>query len=118
MMTSIFLRTVAWCVLAYIVFVTISPVDLRPDTIISVNIDRAGAYAVLGLLFASAYPRHWKTVAILLAIGAVGFEFLQEFSPTRHARVDDAIVKAVGALVGVAIGHLVNRTRLRRLSNA
>jgi len=49
---------------------------------------------------------------------AVGFEFLQEFSPTRHARVDDAIVKAFGALVGVAIGHLVNRTRLRRLSNA
>lgn len=118
MMTSVFLRTVAWCVLAYIVFVTISPIDLRPNTIISVNIDRAGAYAVLGLLFASAYPRHWKIVAILLAIGAAGFEFLQEFSPTRHARVDDAIVKALGALVGVAIGRLYHRTRARLIANA
>ena len=117
MMTSISLRAAAWAVLAVIVFVTVSPINLRPHTLITVNIDRAAAYAVVGLLFALAYPKNWKTTAILLVIGAAGFEFLQIFSTTRHARVEDALVKAVGALVGVAIGHLYTKTRTRLASS-
>ncbi len=106
-----FSKPVAWLLLAAIIFVTVSPIGLRPHTITSVNIDRALAYLVVGLAFALAYPRHWLMVGALLVIGAVGIEFLQYLSPTRHARIHDAAVKAVGACVGVLIGMLVNRLR-------
>jgi VanZ family protein len=111
-----FSKPVAWLLLAAIVFVTVSPIGLRPHTITSVNIDRALAYLVVGLAFALAYPRHWPAVAALLVIGAVGIELLQYLSPTRHARMHDAAVKAVGACIGVMLGMLVNR--LRRQSPA
>jgi VanZ family protein len=117
MMTSISLRASAWAILAFIVFVTVSPINLRPHTLITVNIDRAAAYAVVGALFALAYPKNWKTTAILLVIGAAGFEFLQIFSSTRHARIEDAMIKALGALVGVAIGHYYTKTRARPASS-
>jgi VanZ family protein len=114
MMTSIPLKAAAWAILAFIIFVTVSPINLRPHTMTTVNVDRAAAYAVLGLLFALAYPRNWKTTALLLVVGAAGFEFLQLFSSTRHARVDDALIKALGALIGVTAGHLYARSRTKR----
>ena len=117
MITSTSLKAAAWAILAFIVFVTVSPINLRPHTLTTVNIDRAAAYAVVGALFALAYPKTWKTTAILLVIGACGFEFLQIFSSTRHARVEDALIKALGALVGVAIGHFYTKTRARLASS-
>ncbi len=113
MMTRILLKGAAWSVLASILFSTVSPIDLRPHTLTTVNIDRAGAYALAGLVFVLAYPRHWKSIGILLVAGALGFEFLQEFSPTRHARLHDAIVKGGGAIAGVAMGYAFNRIRAR-----
>ncbi len=106
-----FSKPIAWLLLAAIIFVTVSPIGLRPHTITSVNLDRALAYLVVGLAFAVAYPRHWLAVAALLVVGAVGIELLQYLSPTRHARMHDAAVKAVGACLGVLIGMLVNRLR-------
>ena len=103
------MRAVAWLLLAFIFFVTISPIDLRPSTLTSVNLDRALAYAFTGMFFSIAYPKNWKTIAMLLVLGAAGFEFLQEFQPTRHARMDDALVKASGALLGIAIGCACSR---------
>ncbi|TCR92689.1 VanZ family protein [Rhizobium sp. BK376] len=113
MITPTPLRITAWLLLAFIFFVTVSPIDLRPATLTSVNMDRATAYAIAGLLFAMAYPRSWKTAAVLLILGSVGFELLQELQPTRHARIDDALVKAAGSALGIAIGYVWNRV-LRR----
>lgn len=101
------LRAASWLVLAAILFVTVSPIELRPHTIITVNIDRAAAFAAVAMLFTLAYPRNWKTALFLLVVGAAGFEFLQLFSPTRHARVEDAVVKAVGAAFGTAVGRMI-----------
>jgi VanZ family protein len=113
MTTTALLKTAAWSLLALIIFVTVSPINLRPHTLTTVSIDRAAAYAVVGVIFALAYPRSWKTIAVLLVLGAAGFEFLQLFQPSRHARIDDALVKASGALIGVTIGHVWNRTSER-----
>jgi VanZ family protein len=108
-------RPIAWILLAAIIFVTVSPIGLRPHTVTSVNIDRGLAYLVVGLAFALAYPRHWITVAALLIVGAVGIEYLQYLSPTRHARLHDAGVKAVGACIGVLAGTVFNRFRTPKL---
>jgi hypothetical protein len=93
--------------LAAIIFVTVSPIDWRPDDVLPVDVDRALACGVFAGLFVLAYPRHWPWVGAAMVLGAGLMELLQELSPTRHARFDDAMVKAMGAFVGVAFGALL-----------
>jgi len=112
-MTHRFFKPLAWLALAAIVFVTVSPIGLRPSDIAPVNIDRAAAFALMAFLFVVAYPRQWILCAVLLLLGAGGIEMLQFLSPTRHAHVDDALVKAGGAAFGCAMGWAVN-TLLRQ----
>ncbi|MFA7414049.1 MAG: VanZ family protein [Rhizobium sp.] len=102
-------KAFAWLLLAAILFVTVSPIGLRPHTIITVSIDRAGAYAVTALLFALAYPHRWKRVALLLVGSAFLFEVMQVLSPTRHAHFEDAAVKSLGVCAGLAIGYGLSR---------
>ncbi|MBB3318709.1 VanZ family protein [Rhizobium sp. BK181] len=114
MISSKFARPIAWLLLAAIIFVTLSPIGLRPHTVTSVNLDRALAYLVVGFMFAIAYPRHWIVVAFLLVAGALAIEYLQYLSPTRHARLHDAAVKILGASLGVSIGCLLNKIRIAK----
>jgi hypothetical protein len=119
-MTIRLLKFLPWLALAAIIFATVSPIRLRPHDFASVDIDRAGAFAVMALLFVMAYPRHWVACAVLLILGAGGIELLQFLSPSRHAHLDDAMVKAAGAAFGCCLGLAVNRTiiRLRQPSMA
>ncbi|MDQ0561485.1 VanZ family protein [Rhizobium mesoamericanum] len=114
MISSKFAKPAAWVLLAAIIFVTLSPIGLRPHTVTSVNLDRALAYLSVGFMFAVAYPRRWLTVIVFLIFGALAIEYLQYLSPTRHARLHDAAVKIVGASAGVIAGYLLNRARSAR----
>lgn len=113
-MTRTLFRTLPWLALAGVIFATISPIDLRPHDFLPVNIDRAGAFAVMAFLFVVAYPRHWMLCAVLLLLGAGGIELLQFLSPSRHANADDALIKAAGAAVGCVAGWSVNSLRRPR----
>ncbi|WP_049732491.1 VanZ family protein, partial [Rhizobium ecuadorense] len=104
MMTFKFARPLAWLLLAFIIFVTVSPIGERPNTVTMVDVDRAVAYLLLGFAFALAYPKQWKMVAMLLIVGAFAIEYLQYFSPTRHPRLHDAGIKAMGAALGLLAG--------------
>jgi hypothetical protein len=110
-MTSKITKPLAWLLLAFIVFVTVSPIELRPHTIETPDIDRASAYLAAGLAFALAYPKQWKMVAVLLILGAFAIEYLQYLSPTRHARLHDAGVKAAGSAIGLVAGWVFNKWR-------
>ena len=114
MTTRTFFKAAAWFLLAAILFVTVSPIGLRPSTITGVNLDRALAYALAACVFVLAYPRHWKIVALLFLMGTAGMEVLQYLSPSRHPHVSDAAVKAAGAATGIVCGWLVNEVRFRR----
>ncbi len=115
-MASRLFKFLPWLALAAIVFVTVSPIRMRPQDFASVDIDRAGAFAVMALLFVLAYPRQWLLCAILLIVGAGSIELLQVLSPSRHAHLDDAAVKAAGAAIGCLFGWTINRmlTRFRQ----
>jgi hypothetical protein len=117
-MTPSHARTLAWLALAGILFVTVSPIGLRPHDFLPVNIDRAGAFALMAFLFVIAYPRHWLLCGILIMVGAAGIEALQLLSPTRHARFDDALIKAVGAAIGCLAGRAINQRLARRRPTA
>ena len=101
-------QTSAWLALAAILFVTTSPIDLRPHDVLPVDFDRAAAFAVMATFFVLAYPKHWFIVGLAVVMGAGGIELFQELSPSRHAQVADALVKAAGASLGVLSGWAIN----------
>lgn len=117
-MTSSIAKALAWLAFAGIIFVTVSPIGLRPHDFLPVDVDRAGAFAVMAFLFVVAYPRHWLLCGILVMAGAAGIEALQLLSPTRHARLDDALIKAVGAALGCLAGRALNQLLSRRTAAA
>lgn len=97
----------AWAILLAIIVATLSPIDFRPRSSLPVSLERAGAFAVAGLVFALAYPRRiWLAAAVLL-LGLVSLEILQQVSIDRHGRLDDALVKAAGAFLGLGAGWLI-----------
>lgn len=105
------IRAAAWLSLAAVIFVTVCPIEYRPHDIIDVDVDRAMAFMVMGILFVTGYPRRVVLCAVLLVIGAFALETLQFLSPTRHAHFEDAATKSMGALFGVFLAEVVNRIR-------
>ncbi len=114
MMKPLSLKILAWVSLLAIVFVTVSPIGWRPHDLLPVDLDRAAAFALMTLLFVLAYPRHFLLCSALLILGALGIEALQLLSPTRHAHLDDAVVKAAGAAVGAVTAWTINQIRATR----
>lgn len=106
------LRLAAWGALAFIVFVTLSPIGLRPVSTAPVNFERLAAYLVLGGLFGAAYPRRFGLVLTLLVVGSAGLEMAQNMVPGRHGRIDDFLFKTAGAAVGAFAGAVLARMRL------
>ena len=107
------LRVLAWLLLAGLIFVTLSPINLRPISPLPVQVERAMALAVIGFVFAIAYPRQILHVALLVAAATITIELLQLFAPSRHGRVTDVTVKLAGAGIGLLAGALSNRLRRR-----
>ena len=70
------------------------------------------------MAFALAYPKQWKMVAVLLIVGAFAIEYLQYLAPTRHPRLHDASIKAMGAALGLLAGWVINRWRETKAPNA
>jgi hypothetical protein len=90
---------IAWCCLGLIVFVTLSPIGLRPESG-SAGLERFAAYNVLGVLFVAAYPRRFTWVMVIILGVAVSLELLQHLTPDRHGHIADAAQKVIGGLLG------------------
>ncbi len=107
-MTHKIITPVAWAILAFIVFATLSPIGLRPH-LEDVSVERFSAFAAAGLLFGLAYPRRlWLVLALVIGT-ACALEALQHLTPDRHGHVSDAVVKMIGGAVGVGIAWLCHR---------
>jgi VanZ family protein len=105
-----------WLALAFIVVVTLSPIDARP-VLARPQFEHFAAFALLGLAFGLAYPARLPLVAALVVGSAFGLEVLQLLTPDRHGRVLDALVKATGGICGISAGQFILfllRTRASR----
>lgn len=98
----------AWSSLAFIAFSTLSPADLRPQ-ITGVGFEHLAAFALTGLLFGLAYPRHFVLVLTLVLASASILELLQLITPDRHARLPDLLVKMAGGSIGIVVARFWNR---------
>jgi hypothetical protein len=108
-------RILAWLLLAGLVVVTIGPIDWRPVSPLPTQLERAVALAIIGFVFALAYPRHLVLVGTMVLGATALLEALQLVEPSRHGRILDLAVKLLGGGCGFALGWLV--VRLRRRSN-
>jgi VanZ family protein len=104
---------IASLLLAFIVFATLSPIHLRPKTG-HPNLERFGAFLILGAAYTLALPRRAGLVAVCMVAAAFVLEAAQRFAPTRDPALNDALVKAFGALIGVAIAWLADHAVLQR----
>src|SRR6478609_5171464 len=89
----------AWLALLTIAYATLSPIGLRAH-VGEVSGERLLAFAAVGFLFGSAYPRHLWLVTLMVGGPAVALELLHHLAPDRHARIPDAFVKLAGGLAG------------------
>jgi hypothetical protein len=55
-MNTLKYQITAWTAFAAIIFVTVSPIEMRPGDIFSVDVDRALAFGLLSSMFMVAYP--------------------------------------------------------------
>lgn len=113
-MKSAHYQVAAWSAFALIVFVTVSPIQMRPGGIFTVDVDRGLAFGLLASMFMIAYPRQAIVVGLLVVITAGMTEALQLLSPSRHARIDDALIKSSGAVAGMVIASFYNALRVAR----
>ena len=104
------LRICAWLCLAYIIFVTLGPIEFRPGLIRGQpNIDRFAAYLVVATLLAWAYPRYFIATSSMIGALAISLEALQLLTPGRHGRLEDLQFKLLGIVVGFAFGATMLR---------
>jgi len=108
-------RVAAWVLLLAVAVVTVSPVELRPLSPFGPEAERFGAFALLGVAFATAYPKRFWLVALLLAVTAGALEAMQLLAPTRHGTGRDVAVKLLGVAVGLGAGRLLALWAARRL---
>jgi hypothetical protein len=98
----------AWSLTLALVYATLCPIDLRPQSGFPAGWERLGAFALTGVLFGFAYPHYYLRTTFFMAVFIAALEFAQNFTHTRHGAVLDFVVKAFGAAMGVgaAIGLL------------
>ncbi len=106
------LRICAWLCLGYIIFVTVGPIQFRPELIRGEpNLDRFAAYLVLATLFVWAYPRYFVATACMIAALAISLEGLQLLTPGRHGHLQDLEFKLLGAAIGFGLAASTLRFR-------
>jgi VanZ family protein len=112
-MITALLRIFAWLLAAAITFATVGPPRLRPHSELGQDGEHAFAFLLVGLAFGIAYTQNrLRTAAIgVVMIGVL--ELLQLFVPGRHARLEDFIVDALTACVGLTAAAALDWARQR-----
>jgi VanZ family protein len=99
---TMFLKLLAWSLAAAICFATLGPPEYRPHSILGQDGEHALAFVLLGMAFGFAYTRN-RLLTAAIAVGLTGLiEILQFWAPGRHARLEDFVVDALAACVGLA----------------
>ena len=99
---TIILRLLAWGLAAAIAFATLGPAEQRPHLGLGQDGEHALAFVLLGLVFGLAHTRNrLHTAAFVVAFTGL-IEILQFLAPGRHARMEDFVVDALAATLGLA----------------
>ena len=100
----------AWLAFVFIVFATLAPLQFRPVVSHDAQLERFGAFAMLGLLFGLAYPRRLIADLFFMIAAAGVLEASQHLTGNRHGHLRDATAKALGGTFGVAVALMILAT--------
>jgi hypothetical protein len=96
-----------------VVFLTVAPAQERPVTGLGQIPEHLLAFGLVGITVALATNLQFR----YLLAGAISFALLLELAqiplPTRHARIEDFIIDALGACGGVLIVSALRRCGVR-----
>ena len=107
---TIILRLFAWGLAAAIAFATLGPAEQRPHSNLGQNGEHALAFVLLGLAFGLAYTRNRLLTATFVIAFTGLIEILQFLAPGRHARLQDFVVDALAACLGLALAAALDWT--------
>ena len=97
------LRILAWLLAAAVTFATLGPPRYRPHSHLGQDGEHALAFILIGLAFGVAYRRNRLLTAGIAVVLTGALELLQFLAPGRHARLEDFVVDALTACVGLAV---------------
>ena len=100
---TITLRIIAWLLAAAVTFATLGPPSYRPHSNLGQDGEHALAFVLIGVAFGLAYTEHRLRGAVIAVIVIGALELLQFWAPGRHARLEDFVVDALTACVGLAV---------------
>ena len=101
------IRRAAWLSILIVLLVTLVPIGWRPASGLSPNIERFCVMAMVGALFAAAYPRRFWLIVLTLSLTAAAFEPLQFMAAGRHPSFRDVEFKSLGVVIGAAVGYAI-----------
>src|SRR5262245_37636539 len=102
-------RAAAWAMVIAIVVLSLVPPSARPTSSAPHDLEHFAAFAVAGGLQFVSYPAglaRWFLVAVIFC-GTI--ELMQIAVPGRHARLEDFIVDAFAACLGIALACMATR---------
>jgi VanZ family protein len=114
-------RAAAWVGIFAIFVLSVVPAEQRPVSGLGQSYEHFTAFALVGGVFAIAYPLLLTRLLALAVLYCGGIELLQVPLPTRHARVSDFLVDTLGAFVAivcVAVARKLVRRRRERLRSS
>ena len=110
---TITLRIIAWLLAAAVAFATLGPPSYRPHASLGQDGEHALAFILIGVAFGLAYTERRLRVALIAVIMTGVIEILQFWAPGRHARLEDFVVDALTACLGLAAAAAFDWTRQR-----
>jgi VanZ family protein len=99
------LKALSWLVIVGLVILTIVPADERPLTGLQHDLEHFVAFGLTGFLFGLAHAGYFRLLCLYAILFTLALELSQIPLATRHARVEDFIVDAVGACLGIAAAY-------------
>lgn len=106
-MKPLLYKSAASATLVAILLATVVPLEWRPPTILSTDLDRMLAFAFLMSFLVLGFPKRWRQALLAALLTPLVLEAAQLLAPTRHAEFHDAVIKMSGGVAGVMLTLLL-----------
>jgi VanZ family protein len=110
---KILLRIGTAILIAAVVFATLGPPRYRPHSPLGQDGEHALAFVLVGLAVGLAFPQRRLLVAAISVVLIGLLEIMQLWAPGRHARLEDFLVDAATACIGLAVAAAIGWTAAR-----
>jgi VanZ family protein len=112
------LKAASWLVLLGLVIVTIVPADARPVSGLRHDLEHFIAFGLAGVMFGIAYSGHFRVLYPSSIVFTLALELSQIPLATRHARLEDFVVDALGACLGIVVAYAFRKLTKNRAAAA